>query len=190
MADDRVYGFDAAGASRVVRGTRAFEANPNRPRRALDGEVPNWQHVRITGAEVGTGSGSGGTSDVIYYPGEVVIWDAADEEGAVSIEVWVHPWNDEILHSGTIYPCRQSGTLSLGDDERAVFVTACTPGDAREDDDGSGSGSGAGDGDGGCSRGIGVNWCQPDGTSVPACMSIENNRLVVRDLQGNLLDGG
>jgi hypothetical protein len=195
MAEE-IYGFDAES----VRWLRLLVQE----RRAKQGDaptrqLPNWQHVRITGDAIEfTGSGSNGSGSYavgIYYPGIVVKFDAARQEELALGECWVKDWNAADLFTGTRYDAQQTGNINLDIDGsgsgttfsfRPLFMTAETTGLALDN----GSGSGSGDLDG-----VPISDlfnCDPvEGAQVRnGQLAIRNGRLVLIDPSGEIISGG
>lgn len=132
MADGPVYGFDHGGVERIVRTVRDHEAAPFRARKVLETQLPNWQHVRITGPAVDTTESDSDDSDadsdayasgLIFYTGIVVAWDASANADAEYGDVWVLGRSGVGFDEGDVCACRQSGDLTLNAESRPLFVT-------------------------------------------------------------------
>jgi hypothetical protein len=128
------YTLDARTFERLVRMLRWFEG---RGEGAPASELPNWQFVRCTGpragAGTGSGSGSGSGGATRYQPGEVVLWDAAEEDWLALGEVWMHEANNRPFAEGVVYPGRQSGDFEAEhDDIRPLFVCTLLGGSGKK----------------------------------------------------------
>ena len=189
-----VVGLTRQDVDRLRRMIRWFESRPPDGGEVAGGRVPNWQHVRVTGAAIGntgSGSGSGSGDGLRYWPGEVVLWDATDELIKSLADVWIKEFNDFELEVGAYYTARQSGDHKIDEDRRHVFVIgdgliARPFGDCQ-------AGSG---GSGGCPCGVAISdliKCNPETKQTEiadACIDIAFGRIVLRDQEGNIIAGG
>jgi len=143
-----VVGLTQQDFDRLRRMIKWFEGRPPDRAHVAGGEVPNWQHVRITGPAIGDGSGSGsgsGSDDGLrYWPAVVEVWDAFTDEPIILANVWVLDRNDFDLEVQQIYVARESGRKQVEGDTRDLFIHGQGLSYPRFDDDGSGSAIGSG----------------------------------------------
>lgn len=124
-----MFTFSETDVRRISTMLKDFESRstPVPPR-----QLPNWQHVRITGDVVYdgqlSGSSSGGTP---YYPGIVVKLDASRKEDVELGEVWVRDWNEAELSEGFVYSCQQTGNIAIQGETRTLFMTEGSAGGAN-----------------------------------------------------------
>lgn len=199
-----VYGLTEQDFDRLRRMIKWFEGRP--PDRAHDpgGQVPNWQHVRITGPAVGEGSGSGAEGsgpdaddgDHRYWPAVIEVWDAQANVAVTFATIWVLDRNDYDLEVGSVYTARESGRKRVDWNSRSLFIH----GNGRSyphfaDDDGSGSGSGSGDG---CvttppsdTNTLRIpDGCNADGSQKYSCLTLKSATPIQMSLCNNDCDEG
>ena len=140
-----VVGLTQQDFDRLRRMIKWFEGRPPDRAHVLGGEVPNWQHVRITGPAIGEGSGAGsgsGSDDGLrYWPAVVEVWDAFTTAPIILANVWVLDRNDFDLEVQQVYVARESGRKQVDGDTRDLFIHGQGLSYPRLEDDGSGGDS-------------------------------------------------
>ena len=114
MPPPRGFALTPEMAGRVSAAVEWVEAQPGE-RPPEDGppraRAANWQFVKVTGGPQGE-----------FWPAVVTVYDANARQWAELAPCWLLEANGLNFTPGWRHEARQSGNLTVGDDERALFI--------------------------------------------------------------------